>query len=167
MSINAHLVLIAFTLAAAAAPVFADDCVAARSAMLDSGHRPHTATTTKTDGQGKKTVTRQIQTVTNKYVQTPDGKWYAMNIAIKDLNDLDSAKLTCRRSGSDSVNGASATVYEVHMDNEGTVTDSKIWVSSSNLILKSESSVEGSRISTEFDFTHATPPANAIAMGGK
>jgi hypothetical protein len=122
---------------------------------------------TRTDGQGKKTVTLQVQTVDNKYVQRPDGKWYAMNIAMKDLNNDLSGVLTCRRSGSDSVNGEVTVIYEVHMNLEGEVTDQKIWVSSKNMILKSEGTIEGAHYTTDYDFAHVTPPANAISMGGK
>jgi hypothetical protein len=146
---------------------FADDCTAARSAMLNSGHTPKTATVTRIDGQGKKVVTRQVQTVTNKYVQTEDGKWYAMNIAIKDLNDDTDAKLTCRSGGHDSVNGESAAVYEIQSDDAGSVSDNKIWVSPKNLILKAEAVIEGAHYTTDYDYTHVTPPANFTAMPGR
>jgi hypothetical protein len=159
--------LIALAFAALAAPALADDCATVKSAMLNSGRTPHSLILTQTDGQGKMTVTRQLQTVDNKYVQRPDGKWYAMNIAIKDLNDDLSGVLTCRRSGTDSVGGELAVVYEVHMNLEGQVSDQKIWVSSKNMITKSEGVVEGARYTTEYDFAHITPPANAISMGGK
>ena len=77
-------------------------------------------------------MTRQVQTVDNKYVQTAAGKWYAMNIAIKDLNDDLSGLLTCRRSGSESVSGESTAVYDVHMNIEGSMKDQRVWVSSKN-----------------------------------
>jgi hypothetical protein len=167
MNIENFRILIALTLAVLTAPVLADDCTTVKSAMLNSGHTPHNLFTTKSDGQGKKTVTRQVQTVDNKYVQTPDGKWYAMNIAIKDLDDDVSGVLTCRRSGSESVNGESTAVYDVHMNLEGRISDNRYWVSSKNLILKSEGVIEGVHYTTEYDFGHVTPPAKAIPMGGK
>jgi hypothetical protein len=160
-------ILIALTFAAFSAPALSDDCATVKSAMLNSGHTPNSLIITKTDGQGKKTVTRQVQTVDNKYVQMPNGKWYAMSIAIKDLNDDLSGVLTCRRSGSDSVSGESTAVYEVHMNLEGQISDRKCWVSSKNLILKTEGVMEGAHYTTEYDFAHVTPPANAIPMGGK
>jgi hypothetical protein len=40
-------------------------------------------------------------------------------------------------------------------------------VSSKNLVLKSEEVIDGAHYTTEYDFSHATPPANAIPMGGK
>jgi len=158
-------ILIALAFAALGATALADDCATVKSAMLNSGHTPHSVIVTQTDGQGKKTVTRQVQTVDNKYVQRPDGKWYAMNIAIKDLNDDLSGLLSCRRS--DILSGESTIVYEVHMNLEGQVSDQKIWVSSKNLVLKSEGVTGGARYTTDYDFAHATPPVNAVSIGGK
>jgi hypothetical protein len=159
------LVLIAFL--GLATHALADDCAEARSAMVNSGHTPHTVTVTRNDVQGKKVVTRQVQTVTNKYVQTEDGKWYAMNIAMKDLDDDKDAKLTCRSGGGDSVNGESTAVYQVHRDDAGSISDTKMWVSAKNLVLKSEGIVEGVHYTTEYDYAHVTPPANAVPMGSR
>ena len=167
MYIKNSRTLIALAFAVLAAPALADDCATVKSAMLNSGRTPHSLVLTQTDGQGKKTVTRQVQTVDNKYVQRPDGKWYAMNIAIKDLDDDLSGVLTCRRSATDSVGGEATLVYEVHMNLEGQVSDQKIWVSSKNMIFKSEGVMQGAHYTTEYDFAHVTPPANAISMGGK
>ncbi len=167
MYIETPRTLIALAFIVLTTPALADDCATVKSAMLNSGHTPHSLILTQTDSQGKMTVTRQVQTVDNKYVQRPDGKWYAMNIAIKDLNDDLSGLLTCRRSGSDSVSGEVTVVYEVHMNLEGEVTDQKIWVSSKNMVLKSEGTIEGAHYTTDYDFAHVTPPANAIPMGGK
>jgi hypothetical protein len=154
-------------LATVSAPAFADDCAAAKSAMLDSGHKPHSVTVTAIDAQGKQVVTRQVQTTTNKYVQTKDGKWYAMNIAIKDLNDNTDSVKKCSRVGNDAVNGESATVYVVSFDQAGAMMEQKIWISSKNLILKTEGNADGGRIVTAFDFSNVTPPANATPMGGR
>jgi hypothetical protein len=167
MYIDTHRTLIALAFTVLATPTLADECAPVKSALLNSGHMPHTVILTRTDGQGKKAVTRQVQTVDNKYVQTADGKWYAMNIAIKDLNDDLSGVQTCRRSGSDIVSGEATVVYEVHMNLEGQVSDQKLWVSSKNMVLKSEGTIEGAHYITEYDFAHVTPPANAIPLGGK
>jgi hypothetical protein len=166
MSFEPRCLLIGIALATVSAPAFADDCAPAKSAMLDSGHKPHSVTVTSIDAQGKQVVTRQVQTATNKYVQTKDGKWYAMNIAIKDLNDNTDGIKTCSRVGSDTVNGESATVYAISFDQAGAMMEQKIWVSSKNLILKSEGNINGGRIVTSFDFSNVTPPANATPMGG-
>jgi outer membrane lipoprotein-sorting protein len=164
MNIRSAYIFIALTFGVVTAPAVADDCSAVKSAMLNSGHTPKSVTVTKTDGHGTKTVTRQVQTVDNKYIQTADGKWYAMHIAIKDLNDDLSGVLTCRRTGADSVSGESTTVYEAHVNMNDQASDQKLWVSSKNLILRSEGVIEGARYSTEYDFVHVTPPANAMDM---
>jgi hypothetical protein len=115
MSTKALRALMSMVCLAVSVPALADDCVAAKSAMLDTGHRPVSVTSTTTDAQGKQKVTRTVQTVDNKYVQTEDGKWYSMGIAIKDLNDnTKTAKFTCRRTGTDNVNGESARLRGSH-----------------------------------------------------
>jgi hypothetical protein len=167
MYIENSRVLFAFALTVLTGSALADDCSTVGKAMLGTGRTPHSLVLTKTDGQGKKTVTNQVQTLHNKYVQTADGKWHAMNIAIKDLDDDLSGVKTCRRSGSESLSGESTAVYDVHMNLEGSISDNRVWVSSKNLILKSEGVIEGAHYTTEYDFGHVTPPANAIPMGGK
>jgi hypothetical protein len=158
--------LIALVFVAVSAPAPADDCAVLKSALLHSGHTPHTAVITKTDAQGKQTVTRQVQTLDNKYVQLPDGKWYAMNIAIKDLDDDTADVQTCCGMGSDSVSGEPTVVYAAHLT-LGEVTEQKFWVSSKSLVVKSEGVSGATHYKVEYDFAHATPPANAISMGGK
>jgi hypothetical protein len=165
MRVENSCLAFAIAFSALTGSALADDCATVKSAMLGTGRTPHSLILTKTDGQGKKTVTRQVQTVDNKYVQTADGKWHAMNIAIKDLDDDLTGVQTCRHSGSESVSGQTAAVYDVHMNHDGDQSDAKIWVSSKNLILKSETVLEGGHYTTEYDFSHVTPPANAIPMG--
>jgi hypothetical protein len=42
-----------------------------------------------------------------------------------------------------------------------------MWVSSKNMVVRSEGTIEGAHYTTDYDFAHVTPPANAISMGGK
>jgi hypothetical protein len=165
---QAHRVLILTAISAIVVPAWANDCApAAKSAIWNSGNTPVSTTSIKTDSQGKKSTTRTIQTITNKYVQTANGKWYSMNISIKDLiDDRSTTKVTCRRSGSDTVNGEQAATYEVQLSTDDVMDDSKIWVSSKNLIMKSEGSIEGARYTTVYDYAHVVPPADAARMGG-
>jgi len=149
-------------------PALADDCaVAAKGAMVNSGRTPVSSTTTGTDSQGRKSTTRTIQTVDNKYVQTKDGKWYSMGIAIKDLiDDSRTTKVVCRSSGRDAANGVPAIIYAIQVDNDEDMKDNRIWVSN-NLIFKSETTVQGIRYTTLYDYSHVTPPAIATPMGSK
>lgn len=166
MPFEARCLLIGIVLAGASAAAFADDCAVAKSAMLDSGRKPHSVTVTSIDAQGKQVLTRQVQTETKKYVQTKDGKWFVMDIAIKDLNDNTDGVKNCSRVGSDTVNGVAATVYALSFDQGGTLVQQKIWISSGNLILKSEGSVNGGRMVTVPDYSNIAVPANATPVGG-
>jgi hypothetical protein len=150
-------------------PALAEDCAAAaKGAMLATAQKPVSTITTKTSAQGKKTVTRTVQTQTDKYVQTESGEWYAMDIAIKDLiDDTKSTKVICKRTGSDLVNGQPATFYELQLDMDGTMLASKIWVSSQGFILKSEGNEGTVHHITVYDSAHVTPPPNAKRMGSK
>jgi hypothetical protein len=146
----------------------AEDCaVAAKSAMLATAQKPVSTMTTKTSAQGKQTVTRTVQTETDKFVQTENGEWYAMGIAIKDLiDDTKSTKVVCRRSGSGMVNGQPAIFYELQLDSDGTALETKMWVSSGGTILKSEGTQGTVHYTTVYDAAHVTPPPNAKRMGG-
>jgi hypothetical protein len=150
-------------------PALAGDCAAAaKSAMLATAQKPVSTITTKTSAQGKQTVTRTVQTQTDKYVQLESGEWYAMGIAIKDLiDDTKSTKVICKRSGSDMVNGQPSTFYELQLEMEGTTLDSKMWVSSQGFILKSEGNEGTFHYTTVYDLSHVTPPPNAKRMGSK
>jgi hypothetical protein len=168
MHIRNSCLSIAIAFSTSTGSALADDCATVKSAMLNSGHTPKSALVTMIDEHGNKKVSRQVQTVDKKYVQTANGKWYAMNIAIKDLNEDLSGVQTCRRNGSESVSGESTVVYDVRMSLDGSpLMDGKVWVSSKNRILKSEGVVGGTRYTTEYDFAHVTPPDNAQPMDGK
>jgi hypothetical protein len=164
-----HRAFILTAISAFAVPALADDCApAAKRAVVNSGRTPVSITTTKTDSRGKMSATRTIQTVTNKYVQTASGKWYSMNIAMKDLiDDSKTTQVTCRHSGADTVDGEPVATYEIHMDSGDIASDSKIWVTSRDLITKSEGSIGGARYRAVYDYAHVTPPAGATPMGGR
>jgi hypothetical protein len=168
MSLKSFSLLFSVTaFAAFAAPAFADDCAAVRSAMMTGAKMPYTTTITKIDGQGRKTVSQVIQTATTKYVQT-HGKWLSMNISEKDLLDnLKVTKITCVRIGMDSTNGQPAAIYKVHTENDGTVLDEKMWISAKGLPLKSEALVDGTTYESLYDLAHAQPPADAKPVGSR
>jgi hypothetical protein len=149
-------------------PALAQDCaVAARTAMLNSGRTPVSTMTSSTDAQGRKATTRTVQTVDNKYVQTKEGKWYSMGIAIKDLiDDAKTTKVTCQGSSRDTANGVAATVYAIQVDNDDSITQTRIWVAD-NLIFKSELTVQGTRYTTLYDYGHVTAPTGVTPMGTK
>ena len=168
MSVDLPRTAISIVFALSAIPALADDCaIAAKNAMLAAAQKPMSTITTKTSAQGKQSVTRTVQTETNKYIQLESGEWYSMDIGIKDLiDDTKSTKVICKRSGTDMVNGQPAIFYELQLDLDGVTMETKTWVSSQNLILKSEGIEGGSHYTTVYDSSHVTPPANAKRMGG-
>jgi hypothetical protein len=164
----AHRAVILTAVSAFSLPALADDCaIAAKGAMMNSGRTPVSTLTSGTDSQGRKSTTRTVQTVDDKYVQTNDGKWYSMGIAIKDLaDDSQTTKVVCRSSGRDTANGVPATVYAIQIDDDEDMKENRIWVAN-NLIFKSETTVLGIHYTTLYDYSHVTPPADATPMGSK
>ena len=113
-------------------------------------------------------VSGVIQTATTKYVETKNGKWYAMDISFKDLLDtVKATKLTCEQTGSEAVGGAPATVYRVHTESDGNSTDGKMWISAQGLIVKGEYQAANTTAVSTYQYGAVKPPPNAIRVGGR
>jgi hypothetical protein len=80
-------------------------------------------------------------------------------------NEFKTAKLNCRRTGTEQVNGLQTTVYTVHMEMGGTVTEGTLWISAQNRQMKSDMSVNGRHFTATFDYEHVQPPAGAKPLG--
>ncbi|MEO8922826.1 MAG: hypothetical protein ABI330_08370 [Caldimonas sp.] len=149
-------------------PAIADDCT---SAMVTTAQNPVTTLTIKTDAHGKQAKFGMVQTPTTQYIQTEDGQWHSVGVTVKDKidatnEDLKTAKISCQREGADLVNGVPATVYAVHADRDGDISDAKVWISS-HRIAKTEGTSEGAHYTTSYDYAHVIPPANAKPMGSR
>ncbi len=160
----------ALALCAAAAPALADDCATVNAALMQTAKTPYSETITRTVA-GKQIVSHMVQTPSVKYVES-NGRWVSMNITSKDLIDtmneqMKTAKMTCHRVGAETVNGLPAAIYTVHVENQGSVSDSKLWISPQNLEVKSEMQVNGMKFSVLLDYSHVQPPANAKPLGAK
>jgi hypothetical protein len=81
------------------------------------------------------------------------------------IDDTKSTKGICKRSASDIVNGQPATFYELQLDTEGTILESRTWVSSKGFISKSEGDEGTIHHTTVYDSSRVTPPPNAKRMG--
>jgi hypothetical protein len=167
MSFRALHIVSLLALAPFSLPADADDCT---SAMTATAQRPVSAVTTKIDAQGKQSTLGMVQTMTTQYIQTTDGQWHSVGVTVQDkigaaADDLKTSKITCARTGIGLVNGVPATIYAVHRDSDGDVSDSKVWVASNFLIRRSEGSVEGVHYVTLYDYAHVSPPANAKPVG--
>jgi hypothetical protein len=158
------------TLGFAAAPAFADECSAVTAAMMMAAKTPYSLTVNRTDKSGKTASAHLVQTATTKYIET-NGIWHSMPLSseemIQALNEkLKAGKMTCTRDGTEAVNGKPATIYAVHMESDGTVSDGRLWVSSDRMV-KSELRLNGSITTTMFDYEHVTPPSDAKPLGTK
>jgi hypothetical protein len=97
----------------------------------------------ETDSRGKKR-TSELITVNGERYLLMDGKWSKSRMTVaaskeqSEENKKNAKVVTCKRIGSDSVNGRAATVYTEHTETEDSKSDGKIWVSSSGVILKTE-----------------------------
>jgi|HubBroStandDraft_3_1064219.scaffolds.fasta_scaffold276282_1 hypothetical protein len=97
----------------------------------------------QSDAHGKKNTGELITVNGERYVLV-SGKWSKSRMTVAETkaqseeNKKNAKVVTCKRIGSDSVNGQTATVYSEHTETEESKSDGKIWVSSSGVILKSE-----------------------------
>lgn len=161
--------LAALALVIAVTPAWADDCTQPKAAMMVSAKTPYSETIVSTGPGGKAVTSHLIQTATTKYVEH-DGRWTSLPMSsaeiVDALNDmLKTAKITCKRTGAERVNGQPTTIYTVHLENEGVVTDSTIWISDQNRQLKSTTTSGGKQFSSTFDYDHVQPPAGAKPLG--
>ena len=156
-------------LVVSAAPAWADDCTQPMAAMMVSAKTPYSETIVSPGLGGKMVTSHMVQTATIKYVER-NGSWTSLPVSSPDLvhtlNDmLKTAKITCKRTGTEQVNGQPTTVYTVHMENQGVVTDSTLWISAQNRQLKSDTTVDGKHFGATFDYDHVQPPAGAKPVG--
>ena len=152
-----------------AAPAWADDCTQPTAALMVTAKTPYSETIVFPGPDGKMLTSHLVQTATSKYVER-NGNWTSMPVSSADLVDtlndeFKTAKWNCRRTGTEQVNGQQTTVYTVHVENGGAVTDSTLWISAQNRQLKSEMTVNGKHFSATFDYEHVQPPAGAKPLG--
>ena len=159
----------AVVLVVSAAPAWADDCTQPTAAMMVSAKTPYSETIVSSGPGGKMVTSHMVQTATIKYVER-NGGWTSLPVSSSDLVDtlnamLKTAKTICKRTGTEQVNGQPTTVYTVHMENHGVITDSTLWIAAQNRQLKSDMTVDGKHFSATFDYDHVQPPAGAKPVG--
>jgi len=70
------------------------------------------------------------------------------------------AKQTCEAAGDEAVNGKPAAVYTAHIENQGEVSDNKLWVSKdTGLPLKTEARMQEGTITQTFSYDGVVAPA--------
>lgn len=159
---------IASALALAGTAARAGDCAALTAAMFVTAKTSFSSTTTGTDAEGKPLTVQIVQAADAKYVER-DGKWYRLDISSQQTVDsltekLKTAKLDCSKLGTETLAGKPTTVYSQRQDEDGTLIESKFWVSAQNQLLKAEVTHEGRHSITNYDYDNAKIPANVVEM---
>jgi hypothetical protein len=172
-SMRKTIVLVATAATFFALPALADDCASMLNTMVAHVGTPYSATmVTQTPGAAAKTM-KTVSAGGMMYVQMPDG-WKSMAMDPKETADMmrkaaATAKETCHRAGDEMMGGEMSAVYIAHVENQGNVSDNKVWISKSrNLVMKTDVQMKsGDHISMTFDYAHVTPPAGAKPVGAK
>jgi hypothetical protein len=164
-----RIVLGAMVLIVSVAPAWADDCAQPIAALMLMAKTPYSETYVSGGPGGKMVTSHMVQTATIKYVER-NGSWTSLPVSSAELVEtlngtLKTAKITCKRTGAEQLGGQPTTVYTVHLENQGTVTDSTLWISAQNHQLKSDTTVDGRHFTATFDYDHVQPPSGAKPLG--
>jgi hypothetical protein len=108
-----RMFLSAVVLVVSAAPAWADDCAQPTTVMMVSAKTPYSETIVSPGSGGKMVTSHMVQTATVKYVER-NGSWTSLPVSSPDLVDtlkdmLKTAKITCKRTGTEQVNGQPTT----------------------------------------------------------
>jgi outer membrane lipoprotein-sorting protein len=142
----------------------ADDCGTAWNAMRTGIQKHYTSTITITHKDGKPQTSHVVMMGDKMYVEVR-GAWHTVPMSSTEmLADMDqkrkTTKAVCHRVGDETVGGQPATIYAVHSENEGHVSDNKIWVSKAlGLPIKSESHMGDMVVVSTNDYSNVRVPA--------
>ena len=150
-----------------AAPAHADDCAIVKTASIAQAKVPYAVVHVMTL-PGKPAQRFEMIFKGDKAYTLMNGAWSSMAFSMQDRIDTINAAseqaakatYTCRKVGSEAVNGEPASVLASHGDSHGKVTDSRLWVSDkTGLPLKSEVHLAaGTVITDEFRYAHVDVP---------
>ena len=145
----------------------ADDCAMVKAASIAQIKVPHAVVHVMTL-PGKPPQRFEMIFKGDKVYTLMNGAWSSMAFSVQDQIDTINAAseqaakatYTCRKVGSESVNGESASVLASHGDAHGKVTDSRLWLSDkTGLPLKSEVRLAtGTVVTDEFRYTNVDVP---------
>jgi hypothetical protein len=155
-----------FVLAASSA-AHAEDCADLMAGMLNGATMPVSVAMTMQAPGGQPRTSHSIFTGSKLYVEV-NGEWHTMPMTAKEMTDQvhesdKGAKKSCHRVGSERVNGQASTVYMAHVENQGSVSDNKVWIGDApKRMLKSDIHIaDGQHIMADYDYDHIQPPASA------
>jgi hypothetical protein len=142
----------------------ADDCGVAWGAMRAGIQKPYASTITITRAGGKPETSHAVMMGDKMYVEV-QGAWHTVPMTSTEmLADMDqkrkTTKASCQRVGDEIMGGQPSTIYAVHSDNEGKVSDNKIWVSKAlGMPVKTESHIGDMVLVSVMDYSNVHTPA--------
>lgn len=149
----------------------AADCDAVLAAMVNTARTPYASTTNASGAaaQGTPVLVHIVQTPTAKYVERA-GKWYRLDISSQELIDnlnekVKTAKMNCASLGSQQLDGRSVDVFSEHDEQDGTVSDGKLYVSAQKRLAKVEATIDGRHSITTYDYDNVQVPASSVPAG--
>jgi hypothetical protein len=150
-------------------PARADDCADLLGALKATAKLTHHQVVKRVGPDGTTTGGQIIQTSSARYAELR-GTWHQLPVTTDEMLQkaekmVVDGKMTCRRTGNESLNGKAAVVYAVHTDTDNTKTDSKVWVEGGQRILKSESKSDGGLTTSDYDYDKVQVPTNAVPLG--
>ena len=148
------------------APALADDCGPLFDAIAKTARTPHTATITRVE-DGKAITSRMVQTKDRKYIEV-NGEWRWMPIPAdleQQLKEMrETTKITCRKLGSEEVDGQPTTVYTTRVVDLDQVSENELWLGADGLPVKITSMAEGKTFTSILDYKHVRAPVNATPL---
>jgi outer membrane lipoprotein-sorting protein len=145
----------------------ADNCAEVRAATLAGVSRPYAASI-KIDHSGDLPTTSHVVMTGDKMYVELRRVWSTVPMTTKQLIDKvnnTSLKdvLVCQRTGDETINGVSATIYAVEDQSPTRASHSRIWIAKANgLPLKTEVRLGGGEVMTsQFDYDHVEVPPGA------
>lgn len=154
-------------LAAAPLAARADDCAPIASAMIAQAKAPYAAAMAMSKPDKSVDRSASIVTGTKMYVQV-NGAWQAMPYRAQDMIDrinklAKEAKQTCAKVGAGTIDGVAATIFTAHVENQGRVSDNRIWISDkTGLPAKTETQFpDGMTVTQSYRYDNIQPPAGA------
>lgn len=162
-----NVAFLALIAAGLTAPALANDCDAVIAAAVKQAGMPYRSDMTITAPGGTVQKGQAVYMVDKLYTLV-EGKWNSMAINRAQMEQqiqasLKTGSITCKKVGSDNVNGEAASIYTAHDVQQGNNVDTRTWISDSRGIpVKSEARISNGAnvqtISMTISYNNVTAP---------
>jgi hypothetical protein len=135
----------------------ADDCALAMNAAIAQAKVPHADSHVST-APGKPPVTVELIFLGDKVYTQTNGTWRSMDFSAQQQIDMVNAlnkrteqmKHSCQKLASDPIDGEAAFLLVMHSEDDGKVSDARIWISDkTGMPLKSEIHLSSGTVVTD------------------